>query len=86
MARRAFSARAGPLERAEPRVEAALAIAIAVIEPIAGALVPAGADQILDIGFHEDLQYRLRHGSQEITVTALLCNVNIWCRPRFVVA
>jgi hypothetical protein len=24
------------------------------------------ADQPLDIGFHQDLQHRLRHGSQEI--------------------
>ena len=60
------------LERAEPRVEAAVAIAVAVIEPIAGALVPPGADQPFDIGFHQNLQHRLRHGSQEIAVAALL--------------
>ncbi len=60
------------LERAEARVEAAIAIAIAVIEPLGAALVPAGADQTLDIGFHQDLQHRLRHGSQEIAVAALL--------------
>jgi hypothetical protein len=60
------------LERAKPRVEAALAIAIPVIEPIGAALVPAGADQSFDIGFHQDLQHRLRHGSQEIAVAALL--------------
>ena len=34
--------------------------------------MPAGADQPLDIGFHQDLQHRLRHGSQEIAVAALL--------------
>ena len=60
------------LERAEPRVERAVAIAVAVIQPIAAALVPAGADQPFDIGFHQDLQHRLRHGSQEIAVAALL--------------
>jgi hypothetical protein len=51
------------LKRAEARVEAALAVAVAVIEPIAGALVPPGADQALDISFHQDLQHRLRNGS-----------------------
>ena len=60
------------LERAEARIEAALAITVAVIEPIAGAFVAASADQTLDIGFHQDLQHRLRHGSQEIAVAALL--------------
>jgi hypothetical protein len=34
--------------------------------------VPAGADQPFDIGFHQDLQHRLRYGSQEIAVAALL--------------
>ena len=34
--------------------------------------MPAGADQPLDIGFHQDLQHRLRHGSQKIGVAALL--------------
>jgi hypothetical protein len=60
------------LERAEPRVEAALAIPVAVIQPVARALVPTGADQPFDIGLHQDLQHRLRHGSQEIAVAALL--------------
>jgi len=60
------------LERSEARVEAALAVAVAVIEPIGAALVPAGADQPFDIGFHQDLQHCLRHGSQEIAVAALL--------------
>ena len=34
--------------------------------------MPPGADQPFDIGFHQDLQHRLRHGSQEIAVAALL--------------
>jgi hypothetical protein len=38
--------------------------------------VPPGADQPFDIGLHQDLQHRLRHGSQEIAVTALLQQVN----------
>ena len=60
------------LERTQPRVEATIAIAVTVIEPIAGALVPAGTDQPLDIGFHQDLQHRLRYGSQKIAIAALL--------------
>jgi hypothetical protein len=64
------------LERAEARVEAALAIPVAVIEAVAGAFVPAGADQALDIGFHQNLQHRLRYGSQEIAVAALLQQLN----------
>lgn len=60
------------LERAKTRVEAALAVTVAVIETFCRALVPAGPDQPLDIGFHQDLQYRLRNGSQEITIAALL--------------
>jgi len=54
---------------------AALAIAIAVIEPISAALVAGGADQPFDIGFHRDLQHRLRHGSQEIATSAILSSV-----------
>ena len=46
----------------------ALAIAVAVVEPIAGALVPAGADQPLDIGFHQALQHRLRHARRKVAV------------------
>jgi hypothetical protein len=38
--------------------------------------VPPGADQTFDIGFHQDLQHRLRHGSQEIAVATLLQQLN----------
>ena len=64
------------LERAKARVEAAFAIAVPVIAPIAGALVPAGADQPFNVGLHQDLQHCLRHGSQEIAVAALLQQLN----------
>jgi hypothetical protein len=37
-------------EWAESGVEAAIAVTVAVIKPVAGALVPAGADQAFDIG------------------------------------
>jgi hypothetical protein len=33
--------------------------------------VPSGADQTFDIGFHRDLQHRLRNRSQEISFAAL---------------
>jgi len=44
----------------------------AVIQPLGAALVPAGANQPFDIGFHQDLQHAFRHGAQEIRITALL--------------
>src|ERR1700746_193442 len=64
------------LKRAEARVEAALAVSVALIERVGRALMPAGADQAFDISFHQNLQYRLRHGSQEIAIAALLQQVN----------
>ena len=51
----------------------AFAVAVAVIEPFGRAFVAAGADQTFDIGFHQDLQHRLRYGSQEIAI-ALFCS------------
>ena len=39
------------LERTQPGVETALAIPVALVEPIGATLVPAG-DQAFDIGFH----------------------------------
>ena len=50
----------------------AVAVAVAVIQPVGAALVATGADQALDIGFHQDLQHRLRHRPQEVAVPALL--------------
>jgi hypothetical protein len=38
---------------------------IAVIEPVGAALVTAGADQDLDIGFHQDPQHRLGNRPQK---------------------
>jgi hypothetical protein len=55
-------------ERAEPGVEAAVAVAVVVIGPIGAALVPGGADQTFDIGFHQELQHSLRYGSQKIAI------------------
>jgi hypothetical protein len=58
-----------PAERTEPGVEAAVAAAIAIVEPVGAALVPAGADQPFDIGFHQDLPHR-RHGSPPPRIAA----------------
>src|SRR6516225_2489770 len=51
------------LQRAEPGIEGALAVAIAPGAPLAAALVAPGTDQPLDVGLHQQLQHRLRHGS-----------------------
>ena len=40
------------LERTQPGVETALAIPVAIVDPIGGTLVPAGVDQAFDIGLH----------------------------------
>jgi hypothetical protein len=37
--------------------------------PLGRALVTTSANQAFDIGFHQDLQHCLRHGSQEVAVT-----------------
>jgi hypothetical protein len=43
-----------------------------MIQPFGAALVPAGTDQALNIGFHQNLQHCLGYGSQKIAVAALL--------------
>src|SRR5438876_940893 len=60
------------LQRAEAGVERAVAVAVAPGAPLAAALITPGADQSLDVGLHQQLQYRLRHGSQKISVASLL--------------
>src|ERR1700741_1101489 len=47
-------------------------MAIAPGRALTTAFVAPGADQTLDIGLHQQLEHRLRHSSQEITVTSLL--------------
>ena len=60
------------LKRPDPRVERPVTMAVAIVEPLGGPLVAASTDQALDIGFHQNLQHRLRHGSQEVALAALL--------------
>ena len=44
------------VERAEPGIEAAVAVAVAPGRAVAGTLVPAGADQAIDVCLHDGLQ------------------------------
>jgi hypothetical protein len=57
---------------AEPCFQAAVAIAVAIIEPVDAALMAAGADQPFDIGLHQDLQHGFRHSPEKIALAALL--------------
>jgi hypothetical protein len=49
-----------------------IAVAVAPRRSFAVALVAPGADQTFDIGFHQQLQHRLRYAPQKIAVTGLL--------------
>jgi len=60
------------LQRAEPSVEAAVAVAVAPRRPLAAALVAPGTDQPLVVVLHQQLQHRLGHRSQKIAVAGLL--------------
>jgi hypothetical protein len=60
------------LQRAEPSVEGAVAIAVAPRGALAAALVAPGADHPLDITLHQQLQHRLGYRSQKIAVAGLL--------------
>src|ERR1700733_14494561 len=65
------------LQRSQPRVEhpvapVCVAVAVAPGRSLPVALIASRTDQALDIGLHQQLQHRLRHGSQEIAVTGLL--------------
>jgi hypothetical protein len=60
------------LQHAETRVERAVAVAVAPGGALAATLVAAGANQPLDLGLHQQLQHRLRHGSQKVALASLL--------------
>jgi tryptophanyl-tRNA synthetase len=65
-------------QSAEPGVERAVTVAVAVDQPVRRALVPAGADQASHIVLHQDLQHRLGDGAQEVAVTGLLQQLGQW--------
>ena len=66
------------IERAKPRVERAVAVAVALVQPIGGPFVPASADQPLDVGLHQQLQDALGHRAQKVTVASLLQKLIQW--------
>ena len=57
------------LQSAEPGVERAIAVAVAVCRALAGSLVAPGADDALDVGFHQQLHDGLGDAAQEIAIT-----------------
>jgi hypothetical protein len=66
------------MQGAEPRVERAVGEAAAVVQPLAGALVPPGADQALHLGLHQHLQHRLGDATQEVTVSCFRQKLGEW--------
>ena len=60
------------VQRAEARLQLAVAIAVAPGLPAVAALVAAGADHALDVVLHQQLQHRLGDGAQEVPVILLL--------------
>jgi hypothetical protein len=47
-------------------------MAVAPGGPLTTALITPGANQPLDVGLHQQLLHRLRHGSQKIALASLL--------------
>ncbi len=60
------------VQRAQAGIERALAIAVAPGGSALSPLMPAGADQSLDIGLHEKLKNGLGDGAQKIALIVLL--------------
>ena len=58
-------------QRADPGVQRTVAIAVAPGGAITAALVPAGADQAVNIGLHDQLHHALGDGPQKITIAGL---------------
>jgi hypothetical protein len=59
------------VERAEPGIEAAVAVAIAPGRPVAGSFMAASTDQAVNVGFHDDLQNTLCDCAQKISIPGL---------------
>ena len=57
------------LQRAEPRVERAVPVAVAISRPLRRSFVTPGADHALHVGLHQKLHHRLRNCPQKITVS-----------------
>ena len=59
------------VQHAQTGIERALSIPVAPGRALIGPLVPAGADQALDIGLHDQLQNRLGDGAKKVTLVVL---------------
>lgn len=59
------------VQRSEARIEAAIAIAVAVGCSTFGAFVAACTDDAFDIGLHDQLENRLGDGAEEIAIVML---------------
>jgi hypothetical protein len=60
------------VQRPEPGLELAVAIAVAPGQTPVPTLVAARADETLDVVLHEQLEYRLGDRAKEVVVTLLL--------------
>ena len=54
------------LRAAQPGVERALPVAVAVAPQLRRALVPPGADEAFQVGAHKELKHGLGDGAQEV--------------------
>ena len=59
------------VQRAEPGVERAVAVAVAPCLAAVTTFIAASADQTVNVGFHDQLQHAFGNRSQKITVAAL---------------
>ena len=59
------------VQRAQTGIESALSIAVPPGRAFVGPFVPAGADQALDIGLHDQLQDGLGDGAQKVALIVL---------------
>jgi hypothetical protein len=57
------------LQAPQPRVQRAVAVAVAIRRALAGSLVPPGADHALHVGLHQQLHHGLGHAAQEVAIS-----------------
>jgi len=62
----------------QPRAQRPVAEGVAVVQPIAGALVPAGADQPLHLSLHRHLLRRRGNAALEVAIAALRQLLGQW--------
>ena len=62
------------IERAKPRVERAVAVAVAPVQPIGGPFVPASADQPLIVKFYAEAEDILSH-LPKLGIPMIMCRI-----------